>query len=460
MTTYPLVQMVTAPDSSAKVLFDCNDRLAWADGDDFTLGAPDLLGDPGGIGVQYGYRQPSWTLAVYGGEHEALAAHSRLAQQLTRHESWLHVRMTPSSPPMWLRCVRSAPGAASAARVYLDRPRNEWQIAVSLVADPFAVGREISHEVTVTNNPATGGLVYALPSIAGDAPTPLRVEVDPGDTLYVRPLVSTVATHEPYDGGAWSDRVVWQAEESTVLGDDTVVISDADASTGQAVEVQTGPTGWFRRISTPFRPPFAGRWRLYARIRRTSYGAEGNRFRIRGSGESCAEPVETQTSDDVGWELVDLGMFAFPRGNPPARRPYDLLTSGVGVDVARDNASTAVALRIDYVVAVPVDLPLDQVEPPRLLDFERHEETTGEETLVIDSAAIPQRVSVLRSGAFLYARPESPRGGFPLVVPGAANVLTLLTRRYGGTSQPRDRVTQSADLTLAYRPRWLYYASV
>src|SRR5690606_10609402 len=92
---YPLVQFVDAPDPSATVRFDFNARGTWADDevrpnhDGFSIGVPQLIGEPDSVAVEYDLRTLSFSLMVAGSRLVALRAQRDLAREILRPSNWL-----------------------------------------------------------------------------------------------------------------------------------------------------------------------------------------------------------------------------------------------------------------------------------------------------------------------------------------------------------------------------------
>lgn len=457
---YPLLRLVSEPSLSAEIRFDFNDGPCWYTAESLTLGVPPMLGDPGGVGVEYGSAVHEFTVWVEGSEPDALRRQSQLARELTREHTYLLYQLSVTSPPVWWRIVRSTPGGVSGTHVYRDRDPQRWQLAVRLVTapdDPFGMGEQVTHAVTITNDPATGGLVAELPPIKGDAPAPLVVEIDAGSTDYLRPWLSVTVLDGTWPGLQW-----WQAESLTP-GAGAAVVAGAALSGGSGVQrtVPVGSWGAARLVTGSAVLPFAGRWRLFARLGVwvLSSGATAS-FTVTGAGDSVSDAAST--TFDVALTstrgvVADLGIFTFPKGNMPAAKPYTLATCEFGVDVAANVSGAVAFVTADYIVAVPLDLPLDAAAQTTSLDFRNPTQTSGAATLRLDGET--GSVTEIAAGALGVASPEIPVGDFLRGVPGAVNVLHVLPRRgvvtSGGTTSS-DNLTDSTALAVSYRPRYVY----
>src|SRR5690606_25467025 len=111
--TYPLVQLVDTPEETAEVLFDFN--TGWAAGNHvrapgFTLGVPQIEGDPDAIGVEYGPRAVTFTGDIVGPRAETLTALAQLSRLLLRSKpGYLMFQLDATVPPLWLELLRPEP---------------------------------------------------------------------------------------------------------------------------------------------------------------------------------------------------------------------------------------------------------------------------------------------------------------------------------------------------------------
>lgn len=441
---YPLVQLVDAPDVSAALRFDFNAGTVWPDGDSFSLGAPPLLGDPGGVGAEYGYRNITFLLTVRDGERAALRRQSVLARALLRDDNWLLFRLSESSAPMWFKLVRSSPGEGSLATVYRDREVNDWRFNVSLVAEPEAVGERITlPPVVVGNNPAAEGLAVVLPEIVGDAPAPLVVRIPAGGTTFVQPLMS-VASFQ-----TWPGLHYWQAESWT-LGIDATVTANSGASNGSQVSVSFATQTARRvRLTGGVAPSVAGRYRLFVRA---SLATGTGTAIITGGGVACVKPKVTSVIGSSGWQIVELGTYAFPRGNMPTVDNYTIVPRANEVTIAAAKEGSFNNLRLDYIVALPVDTRAASLVTS--LEFRDADKANGAADYLIDGEQ--EFVSWLEAGAYGQGSTPVPAGDYVRVTPGMVNVLHFLSRRRSTADIGADATTASTTLEVSYRPRYVY----
>src|SRR5690606_40155202 len=88
------------------------------------------------------------------------------------------------SDDQWAKVYVSQAQPLDLTHVHVNGPNDTdehlWRLSVSLDADPYLSGSEVTLDLgTVLNNPtlASGGSVIELPEIKGDAPAPLNVLV-------------------------------------------------------------------------------------------------------------------------------------------------------------------------------------------------------------------------------------------------------------------------------------------
>ena len=449
-----VLRLVDAPESTGVVLFDFNDRFGWAQGDTFTVTPPIVDGEIGAVAGEFGFGGVGWSQTIRGVSNaHAMALQADLARALQRRAVYLLVQFGAGTPRFWFTVVR-ATGGVVVADVTTDGSPSDWAVSVQLTVEPYALGERRTHTVTVANDPAaTNGLRVTLPDPGGDGPAPLTVELSAGASSYVAPVLAVINI----DGGppaTW----MWQAETFTPLTGATVG-ADVTASGGSRMNVTVNTsdtsTGRMRRTITP---NVSGRYRLYARVQLTSNaGGVGGYVDVSASATGL-EPVTTRVQFG-GWQLVDLGLFTTTAGNPPAGKPYTLGGTALTINARADLSFYTIA--VDYVVAVPVDLPLDQVAPGRLLEFTSGTSTNGAVNLKVNGdLGVVELVST--AGVHSPGAAQTPAGVFPALQPGGSNVLYLLTRRRVSATSHDDVVSTGSGLVLSWHPRHLvgYFSGV
>ena len=229
-SVYPLVKLTSGPDTSATVLHDFNSedgngplRRMRVEDDGFSVGNPQLQGDPDSIFPQYGPRTIRLPMQIWGPKSYALAKVAAASRWLLRDNCWLMVQLTESTKPLWFKLYRPEPGdlAFGYVKKKVDENRDVWRWDISLPAEPFAYEAKVSFgPVTISNDPASGTnpCSYVLPTILGDAPAPLTVDIVPSVSwAECQPLLG-VARH---DAGTTPTLQVWQTNGVTVGTDTT-----------------------------------------------------------------------------------------------------------------------------------------------------------------------------------------------------------------------------------------------
>lgn len=247
------------------------------------IGAPDLLGGSESVGSEYGLREITVTVHLVASKAVALTAQAAVARELLRERNYLKVIPDGAVTPVWFNTYRSSPGD-----ITLDlADRDVWTLAFTVDADPFAVGAlESLSAVSITNDPAAGTnrLRYTLPSIKGDALTPLIVTLDMASASgsdVVRPLLHSASADT-------AGLMFWQAESWT-LGTDTSAVSDSAASASNRAHVSFATvTTSATRLSSSVTVDNPGRWALYARTRLTS-----GKSTVVGSGAALTKATTT-----------------------------------------------------------------------------------------------------------------------------------------------------------------------
>src|SRR5690606_37130029 len=269
---YPKIRFVDAPEASAVVRFDFNADDPGADAatavlaDDFSLGAPTLRGEPGESGRFYDPRQMSLPVQVHGSKVLALKVQQRLAREVLRPDNWLMVQLNADTEPVWLRTFQSQPNPLNFDLVFVegynDAREDHWRIPLTLDAEPFAVGSEVTLDLgTVLNNPtlASGGSVIELPEIKGDAPAPLNVLVSSASNTMRGLAVASVA-----DGDVivpWTEPLAFSAAMGSAVADSAFL-------SGEYHQTTSAVTSSWTAITDPMliTPAARGRYKVLVRV--------------------------------------------------------------------------------------------------------------------------------------------------------------------------------------------------
>lgn len=472
--TWPKVAFVDAPSLTATVRLDLSTDDVYIDGDDLATGVPTLSGDPGAVGVDWGYREGlSLPVVIEGDKTTALTVLQAIAREQLRAENWVLVHWAADRIPVWFKTYRTQPGALKLTEVYSDEPgktsHDQWTVTVPLDADPFAYGEEIVEgPFTITNNPASGThpCRMVLPPIRGDAPALLTIRIQPSITWSARTVLAMVScSDEPIDP------VVWHLKEASLLTGASTA-PDATFSSAEKVVVahpnSIALQDYAEGIAT-FTPP-PGRYRALIRMARSTGSGvfevqlkEVRDSPLTGSSEVRAAGdvalFKPPSASGSGAALVDLGEFTFPIGgsglpagmeaaNPPQLRLALKTVSGSG------------AAWLDYIVLLPVDVA--GMVHVRTLQATFNDVFPNYLIATLD-ADLERVYAVLADGVVpgmdgsLWPLSTSLAGGFPEVTPGKTNTLWFHQALGTGSGQT-DSITATAELSFSYHPQYLNIA--
>lgn len=468
--TYPEVQLVAAPTASAATLFNFNDGEATvyrqAD-DDFDFGVPELLGDPGAVDPMYGPRQIEFTFSLRGTKPQAAALLSSLARELLGGPGWLRYRQTATSDILFFRVLRSRPGPLSLQYVKDDAPatRSEWwSTAVQLPCEPFARGEWVTvPAVTISNDPAAAAnpCRAILPAIAGDAPAPLRISVNPSNANPMPGYRWMIGLHS---GATARTPIVWQigGADGWAAGADTgPSVSAAGYSGGsyRQVSFSTKTTLETRISGTAPEALKPGRYKVLVRCDRTDNASVFSlRFGVFGLSKRPAvvtNRTTTAAASHATW--VDLGDFPMPPFAPPAGEDPGLdFPPIINLDVGR--LSGTGSLRLDAIMLVPLATRDSKSASVLFTEFPGFGIEPGAGRCVWDSDQ--SAVWGYNAGGYAAAMETWVQGRYPVAIPGATNVLTLLqqvnaVRPFFG-EDASDSIAASTSVEVSYQPRWLY----
>jgi hypothetical protein len=474
-SAYPLVKLMTAPDTAATVLYDFNIedgltplRRCRVEQDDFSVGVPALQGDPDSIFPQYGPRTVAFSVQVWGPKSYALGKVSAAARWLLRDNSWLMVQLSASMKPVWFKLYRPEPGALSFDHVDKTDTKDVWRWTVSLPAEPFAYGAKVSiPQFTITNNPISGTnkCFYQLPTILGDAPAPLTLDILPSSgTTWTggRALIASAAIDPSL---SYTGPIVWQASAFTA-GTDTgaaVATNPLYFGTGYREVSFTTTATAATRISgnAPTTPP-AGRFSVYARVGRSD---TSSKFQMRlgqnyGLGQTTwgdyavFDRATSPAVDHAVW--VPLGDFTFPLGADLGANLGTVSTPSISLEMSRTSGTGAA--RINGFILVPVGLSASYDSRQLLAyfpgfgidnnrngvwDADRESFRGYESGTSVSQGIVPQM-----------------QGRFPTVHPGLTNLLHLLHQTYPSTplftgNSNADDITATHLVKASYYPKWL-----
>jgi len=473
--SWPRIRFVAEPDESASVRLDLsNDDVAWVGADDYTFGTPQFEGGPGAVGAEYGYRQISMTVHLQGSKTTALTSLSALAVEIQRVDNWILFQLQPDSVPVWFRTYRTQPGELSLDAVYDEttdvKIPDRWDVSVQLDAEPFSYGaREtLVTSAVIGNDPATGSnrLSLVLPTIKGDAPTDLRVSLDPSIPMGGYKLMVSSLALKP--GATYTAPYFWQVgtgDSFNVFTDTSAPASDTWASGGSYRTVSFATDDdLVKRISGTMPSMPSGLYKVLARVRRSDtdstfsarFGQTVGGIDVPGLTTAVLDRGEAFAAHTT-W--LDLGEFTFPHGG---QAPTDVVAAdgapAVFLQAARLSGDGQ--LYLDALAAIPVQRS-DVVAARTLFsEFDAIGPASGD---VVSWEGSENLCWVADSGGVVTAAKPILTGAFPRAVPGRVNVLHVFQQVNGqkpflGTDSS-DALDATVSATITYHPRYLWLAA-
>lgn len=460
-TPYPLVRLLAAPSTDARVLYDFNAEGRRVQHDGFSLGAPRYLGDPGSISPELGPRTIAFTHQIKDTEAAAGNALVEMNRALLAGRGYLMIVRSPSHAPAFARTYASAPDELNwelARNAAAGTTRDIWQVGVRIDADAAFLGEQISWDpFTITNNPATGGCFQVLPDVKGDLPAPLRVRIEAEPDTIAQFLLTVTGMDDPgYD----APYITGQFTTGTTL---STAVADAASFTGQRRNIPIPDSSGIAiaNVTLPAQTG-QGRYRVMARVVGPPPGVDApldDPFYLIYSfgymqgvqaGFSGARTIKITKYTGRFW--LDFGVIDIPSGIP-----LDLLTGQlqVGIGFSQVAGETMQLAFDDALVLVPINSATCQTV------------TTiggGESTLVGSSMLaydiVPSEsgdtdlfVTSLASGTWGPVPRLPLKGGGPVVFPGS-NVLHFFSVIDDSTVDAAT-IAAETEITVSYQPRYL-----
>lgn len=470
--TFPKVQLMSAPSTSATVLYDFNAPMVGG-GDvrilhnsGFDLGSSALEGEPDGIEVEYGLRVVAFTQQINGTRSNAMARQSAMARALMlRPEGWLLIQLSADRDPVWFHVYRPDLSAPSFDNVTDSDQPDSWNIPVQLPAEALAYGARVTHgAVTVNNDPAAGSnpCSFTLTSIVGDAPAPCRVEINPNAAAAMpgyRWMLAHAALDAAYTPVLWP---VGTGDGFTAGTDTGAGVADALYTGGsyRAVTFATATMATRLSGSAPVTPT-RGRYKVLVRIARSDTDST---FSMRfgqsvGVANIYGDIVRMDRAASTGsghatW--VDLGQFNFPRGSGQVPDDYSVTVSApsIALQMARDSGSGSG--RIDAFMLVPADIQGQYRSSVMFSEFTRIGIDSGSGTGIWDGDA--ETYWQLSQFGTLNTPMPVNMGGYPKLVPGATNVMHILQQVNGArpffSEDAADVIAATSSVVVSYYPRY------
>lgn len=440
----PLLRFVETPTEASVVRLDINDVGATVDvrtlHDGFSLGMPELGGQPGRQGRKLGLRTLALPMAVEGPRTAALAAHRALAREAMR-DGWIQWQLDASTKPVWFRVYASTPEPVSFERVRRDRDRDSWGFKLSLQADGPGVGEVVTlGPFTVTNSPLAGAhaMQVALPEIEGDVPAQANVRVAKAGWSAAPAVGSMPTPMASFAATTWAN-VTGPTADSAFLDPAGYRTFTQPPVAGYVTTATFDPTGLAPgRYSTMLRlrgsatgSRFLARWKVLSEGATSSIYSEP--FPI-----ASTPNLRWVNGGDIPWPLIDGGSLGIPAESRLQLSIWQLSgTDSLRLDDCVLLTPAAVGRSTGTMLRMRADTPKAGTTEFNLL-------VSGDE-----------RRTVLSSTAAIQ-RPPTTEGVWPILRPGEANHIFLAQTIAPADLSFNDDKASTAQVTVTYRPRFLW----
>lgn len=314
-----------------------------------------------------------------------------------------------------------------------------------------------------TTVPGGGGMYWDMPTILGDGDAPLAVTIaNSGNVLSGMSIARrTVIAARRRGTAPGSAPFVLQAEAMTLGTDTTLPGNDQNASGAGsnyarcsfATVTTLAPRLTASTFPAASAPDVRGQYRVLARHRGSPAGAGGAQFQLQwgSSAHSQFNPVATADGfvTSTAWGWVDLGLIQFPQGADPETDltgvPQSVLGTRIVVAISK---ASATQVDVDYLLFLPADDLYGAIYIQTI--------DSGSTAMVLDSA---RRVLYYVVGSSIKSNTAVPiQAGMPAVRPGAPNRFYFLLDQV--TQTGGDQVSDWADLTWSYKPRYIFVRPV
>lgn len=467
MSIYRL-QITAGPTSGAAVHADLSADDVWCFGLD--LGSPEVAFDAAGFPLERA-REVGINLHIAKAANVGQVMQS-VARAISVPDRWLLLQRTQDTDPVWFRIHPTSPGALDMSMAFVDSTSGFWTWSLSLTTDSTAVGQSrtivpegaTSSTVTVPNEGTSRGVVIDAP---GEAPTPLRVDVQPNATMDGRrPLVATYSV-------PWDSPLVANGEPSILMDSTSFYHSEALSNlvtgaswlsngTGISMSMDTtdyrvmarGPGNGGPTKAQNLEP---GRYLVLARLYRLGSDGEaevrmGEQWATQDAWQPWRTWRPTAGGDRSSW--VPLGYLQHPYGQDGADlMPEELMPPTIRV-AARVTTTSSASMILDQVAFVPVDLARGSCETATFAQFDPGIGAGPTHKWQFDAER--RRVTTVDNFGKYHASPAPLRtGGWPVAVPGMATGVTV----FMDTSDApvgADVPSTTTDITVHASPRLLH----
>lgn len=378
-------------------------------------------------------RELTITFAVQGSSEDQAAFVSQILGRTFSRPCWLEFQGGTSKPVFF----RTRATTLDAVEDFGPSNPGVRLITVVVPADPFAYGLPESGTATVPNDPTSAnGMRFTISNVRGDVPAALQLSL--GFSANTARILVGASNHAALDHAA--------ALESGISASGWTASSPSDATAiGGTSRRLTGSSGAAASVGFTIGAfsLLPGDYRVMVRAKSATSGV---RLAMRHplTGALIGSSVDVSST---GWQWTDLGVFRLPVSSRQASAwtpsvPGDAQLTVTAL-VATPSASSVIDL--DHVVLVPA--PGGDTETGRLL-LGRWQPMTAVPDVAsaqVDAAEILW--SSLGSG---YEVMWSSAGGFPIVTPGANNLVTVMSWLAAG-----DAKGSSTTVNWSYHPRYL-----
>lgn len=462
---------VTGPATAPVTVLDLTGPTTnWLTAEDFSLGFPTWEAGPHAVGGIDGEREVAFTLKVIGSYTEAASAMQLVNRQLLAANNWLMVSWTAADKPMFLRTYRTQQDAVA----WRYAASGVWDLPVKLTCDPFLYGSPVTvGPVTITNNPISGTnpAWYKFPTILGDAPTPLKIDLTPSAVWdCYSPLMATAALDtSPGAPAIPTGPYYWTAQGMTLGTNSSLVTGNANYIGSDYISTTPGGTLAASFVVAGAAPSsiVPGTYKVLARVGRsdlaTTFKAHfgqavgvGTNLSYQYGDVVSMTRFGSVTGSYTAW--MDMGQFAFPigAGGIDAADMGSAVTPQVAF--ATEVISGTGNTRLDGFLLIPVDTSATLDTAVAVTRFAGN----GVDTTISgtwDGTKIPAQFRSYSSGHLSTIPPPRIDGRFLRVTPGAANVFHMVQQTKIDSpalaGENPDTIGRTAAVTFTYYPRYL-----
>ena len=474
-------QIVTAPELSAQVLADLNDKSSTAldRGRTLSFGAPTIAVAATSLAAAEP-RTIKLPLKVYGNEGSAQRTLMGVARTLmSTSPRWLLWRQSPHADPTWFRLLpRSTGGELDLTMVPMEDAR-VWRWDLELQAEAFSYGARVTETIPLTyrkwdGTTDTTNISGKLSTVKGDAPTRARIDLYPtnGSMASWAPHLSVAGV----PAGAWTTGPqVFEVESLSglTLGagytQEQIAFGGAlPAGSPNAIKCpaasNTGYAGGkaFRGTAAGVLP---GTYKVMLRCITYSAGAVAPSFKARvvmnttvalGDWGTWRKPAATPGNQGGFASMLNAGIIQIPAGmDPEGFDASAFYPPEIQVDHRGDGGTQDTW--VDQMVLIPVKLTAGTATTTHI-GMPTDEGPASLTKLRVDD--LVDRVGIifpLANNTWRTATPPRVLGGFPVLTPGLDNWITMLPNT--GTGGQSDSVgPDTYTLDVSYHPRYLHLA--